>query len=176
MLLYGPPGTGKTLLVRTLAAEAGLNLIAVAIPQLVKPEVAVTLPLHYCYIPQLVKPEVAVLTMAILTMATYTYHGYTCYRHTYHGHSYHGYTNHGHTYHGRAYHGHTYHGHTYQVGASERALASLFERARAHAPCLLFLDELQAIFGKRGAMGRVGRQLLSQLLLELDATQAGYAP
>lgn len=103
VLLYGPPGTGKTLLVRVLAAEAGLNLLAVAIPQLVKPE----------------------------------------------------------------------------VGASERALASLFERARAHAPCLLFLDELQAIFGKRGAIGRVigrvGKQLLSQLLLELDATQAGAA-
>ena len=32
VLLYGPPGTGKTLLVRTLAAEARLNLIAVAIP------------------------------------------------------------------------------------------------------------------------------------------------
>ncbi len=59
-----------------------------------------------------------------------------------------------------------------QVGASERALAALFERARAHAPCLLFLDELQAIFGKRGAVGRVGRQLLSQLLLEMDAVQA----
>jgi len=124
VLLYGPPGTGKTLLVRVLAnpnpnpdpnpnpnpnpnpkqvrvlaAEAGLNLIAVAIPQLVKPE----------------------------------------------------------------------------VGASERALASLFERARAHAPCLLFLDELQSIFGRRGAVGRVGKQLLSQLLLELDATQAGAA-
>lgn len=99
VLLYGPPGTGKTLLVRVLAAEAGLNLLAVAIPQLVKPE----------------------------------------------------------------------------VGASERALASLFERARAHAPCLLFLDELQAIFGKRGVIGRVGKQLLSQLLLELDATQAGAA-
>ena len=96
VLLYGPPGTGKTLLVRTLAAEARLNLIAVAIPQLIKPE----------------------------------------------------------------------------VGASERALASLFERARAHAPCLLFLDELQALFGRRGAVGRVGRQLLSQLLLELDALQA----
>ena len=57
------------------------------------------------------------------------------------------------------------------MGASERALASLFERARAHAPCLLFLDELQSIFGRRGAVGRVGKQLLSQLLLELDATQ-----
>ena len=61
------------------------------------------------------------------------------------------------------------------MGASERALASLFERARAHAPCLLFLDELQSIFGRRGAVGRVGKQLLSQLLLELDATQAGAA-
>ena len=82
---------------RVLAAEAGLNLLAVAIPQLVKPEVGAS--------------ERVTLTMPILTYLL-----------------------------------------TYQVGASERALASLFERARAHAPCLLFLDELQAIFGKRGAI------------------------
>ncbi|KAL1523091.1 hypothetical protein AB1Y20_018051 [Prymnesium parvum] len=96
VLLYGPPGTGKTLLVRALAAEAQLNLLAVPIPQLIKSE----------------------------------------------------------------------------VGGSERALAALFERARAHSPCLLFIDELQALFGSRGDMGAVGRHMLSQLLLEIDLAHA----
>lgn len=61
------------------------------------------------------------------------------------------------------------------VGASEKALAALFEHARAHRPCLIFLDELQALFSRReagGGGGSVGRQLLSQLLLEMDAVQA----
>ena len=62
-----------------------------------------------------------------------------------------------------------------EVGASERALASLFERARAHAPCLLFIDELQALFGSRGAVGAVGRQMLSQLLIEIDHAHAAPA-
>ena len=39
VLLYGPPGTGKTLLVRALAGESRLNLIAVHIPQLLRAEV-----------------------------------------------------------------------------------------------------------------------------------------
>ena len=119
VLLYGPPGTGKTLLVRALAAKAGLNLVAVAIPQLIVPE----------------------------------------------------------------------------VGGSERAIADLFVRARTHAPCLLLLDEMQALFGRRGedgdaagagagnsdetaadihggGLGTTGRQMLSQLLLEMDALHA----
>ncbi|MFB6168395.1 MAG: AAA family ATPase [Haloferacaceae archaeon] len=34
VLLYGPPGTGKTLLARAAAAEAGVNLVTVAGPEL----------------------------------------------------------------------------------------------------------------------------------------------
>jgi transitional endoplasmic reticulum ATPase len=34
LLLYGPPGTGKTLLARAAAAEAGVNLVTVAGPEL----------------------------------------------------------------------------------------------------------------------------------------------
>ena len=61
-----------------------------------------------------------------------------------------------------------------EVGASERALAALFERARGHRPCLLFLDELQSVFGRRGSGGggRVSKQLLTQLVVEFDATHA----
>ncbi|EOD06340.1 hypothetical protein EMIHUDRAFT_45138, partial [Emiliania huxleyi CCMP1516] len=101
----------KTMLVRALAAESRLNLLAVPIPQLIRPA----------------------------------------------------------------------------VGASERALAALFEHARAHRPCLVFLDELQAASalllpalsallrrggGGGGGGGQVSRLLLSQLLLEMDAVQA----
>jgi SpoVK/Ycf46/Vps4 family AAA+-type ATPase len=93
------PLPGKTLLIRALACESNLNLLAVPIPHLIRPA----------------------------------------------------------------------------VGASEKALAALFEHARAHRPCLIFLDELQALFSRRdagGGGGSVGRQLLSQLLLEMDAVQA----
>ena len=104
MTLPPPPPRaplGKTLLIRALASESRLNLLAVPIPHLIRPN----------------------------------------------------------------------------VGASEKALAALFEHARAHRPCLIFLDELQALFSKRsgdgsGGGGSVGRQLLSQLLLEIDAVQA----
>jgi transitional endoplasmic reticulum ATPase len=113
ILLYGPPGTGKTLLVRALATESGLNLLAVPLTQLVVSE----------------------------------------------------------------------------VGGSERAIARLFERARAYAPCILLLDEMQAVFGRRAGggtegahegggqgVGVTGRQMLSQLLLELDELQAARTP
>ena len=67
------------------------------------------------------------------------------------------------------------------VGASEKAVSDLFARAREHAPCVLLLDELQALFGRRdggsglssggggGGLGSTGRQMLSQLLVEMDA-------
>jgi transitional endoplasmic reticulum ATPase len=69
------------------------------------------------------------------------------------------------------------------VGESERAIAELFLRAKAHAPCLLLLDELQAIFGRRShpdasgaGMGSAGRQMLSQLVLEMDALDVDGEP
>lgn len=50
----------------------------------------------------------------------------------------------------------------------ENAIASLFERARANAPCLLFFDDLQALFGTRASLGMTGHGMLSQLLIEMD--------
>lgn len=53
-----------------------------------------------------------------------------------------------------------------EVGASERALASAFATARREAPCVLFIDEVDAIFaGGSGADGRV----VSVLAREIDA-------
>ena len=56
-------------------------------------------------------------------------------------------------------------------GASERHLHELFEQARAKAPCVLFIDELDAIgFARRKQQGSAGRPLVDQLLQELDTT------
>lgn len=56
------------------------------------------------------------------------------------------------------------------LGESERALASLFRRARLASPCTIFFDEIDAIASKRGGgEGNAGgERLLSQLLTELD--------
>ncbi len=54
------------------------------------------------------------------------------------------------------------------LGESERALASLFRRARLASPAVIFFDEMDAIASKRGDGGGGGDRLLSQLLTELD--------
>nr|XP_020496880.1 spermatogenesis-associated protein 5-like protein 1 [Labrus bergylta] len=57
------------------------------------------------------------------------------------------------------------------VGDSEKALAQLFRQARACAPCILFLDEIDSLIGSRSnsqtAHG-VQTRLLSVLLNEMD--------
>ena len=55
------------------------------------------------------------------------------------------------------------------VGESEKTLSAVFTIARQIAPCILFFDEFQAIFGRRENVGAVGKKLVSQLLLEMDA-------
>jgi SpoVK/Ycf46/Vps4 family AAA+-type ATPase len=55
-------------------------------------------------------------------------------------------------------------------GKSEQNLHEVFEQARRAAPCVLFLDEIDAIgFARRKHTGNVGRQLVDQLLQELDS-------
>jgi AAA+ superfamily predicted ATPase len=59
------------------------------------------------------------------------------------------------------------------LGVSERNLHEAFQRARGRAPCVLFLDELDAIgFARRRHTGSAGRPLVDQLLQELDAIGA----
>ena len=56
----------------------------------------------------------------------------------------------------------------------ERALASLFRRARLASPSIIFFDEVDAIATKRGGgSSGGGERLLSQLLTELDGIQSG---
>nr|XP_019955031.1 PREDICTED: spermatogenesis-associated protein 5-like protein 1 [Paralichthys olivaceus] len=56
------------------------------------------------------------------------------------------------------------------VGDSEKALAQLFQQARACAPCILFLDEIDSLIGSRSnnQSSGVHTRLLSVLLNEMD--------
>jgi SpoVK/Ycf46/Vps4 family AAA+-type ATPase len=56
------------------------------------------------------------------------------------------------------------------LGVSERNLHAAFERARTNAPCVLFLDELDALaFARHKHGGSESRRLVDVLLQELDA-------
>lgn len=60
------------------------------------------------------------------------------------------------------------------IGESERQLHELFEEARANAPTVIFLDELDAIGQKRSQLRHnAGRKLVNQLLVELDGLGGG---
>ena len=54
------------------------------------------------------------------------------------------------------------------VGESEEAVREVFERARQTAPAVVFLDEVDAVAGRRGETGEVTDRVVSQLLTELD--------
>ncbi len=93
VLLVGPPGTGKTLTARALAAELGINCIAI------------------------VGPEVM----------------------------------------GKYY------------GEAEARLRSLFEKAARSAPCLIFIDEIDALAPSRSSVeGEVEKRVVAQLLSLMD--------
>lgn len=56
------------------------------------------------------------------------------------------------------------------LGVSERNLHAAFDRARANGPCVLFLDELDALaFARHKHGGSEARRLVDVLLQELDA-------
>ena len=57
------------------------------------------------------------------------------------------------------------------VGESEANVAELFRYARSQAPCVLFLDEVDALGRSRAGLGRTGsvlRGVVNQLLAEFD--------
>ncbi|WP_305784592.1 AAA family ATPase [Symbioplanes lichenis] len=55
------------------------------------------------------------------------------------------------------------------LGSSERNLHELFAAARGHAPCVVFLDEIDALGHKRSQLSSSAlRTLVNQLLTELD--------
>ncbi len=56
------------------------------------------------------------------------------------------------------------------LGVSERNLHGAFERARANSPCVLFVDELDALaFARHKHGGSEARRIVDVLLQELDA-------
>ena len=58
------------------------------------------------------------------------------------------------------------------VGDSERAVRELFARARQVSPCIVFLDEVDALVPKRGLdRSPVTDRVVSQLLTELDGVE-----
>jgi len=64
------------------------------------------------------------------------------------------------------------------VGVGAARVRDLFEQARGKAPCIIFIDELDALGRARGASGLVGghdekEQTLNQLLVELDGFDQG---
>ncbi|MFC3958279.1 AAA family ATPase [Halovivax cerinus] len=54
------------------------------------------------------------------------------------------------------------------VGESEKAIRKIFERARQSAPSIIFIDEIDALVGRRGESHEVTERVVSQLLTELD--------
>lgn len=61
------------------------------------------------------------------------------------------------------------------VGGTEKNLKAVFDKARANAPTVLFLDEVDALGLRRGSLtGSASwlRQMVNQLLLEMDSLSA----
>lgn len=55
------------------------------------------------------------------------------------------------------------------LGESERNLASMFEKARAQVPCVLFFDELDALaFSRSKASSNTTRTVVNEFLAQLD--------
>ncbi|CAD6890309.1 unnamed protein product [Tilletia controversa] len=59
------------------------------------------------------------------------------------------------------------------VGESERAVRELFRKARAAAPSVVFLDEIDALTTTRGdGSGSVGDRVIASLLTEIDGVES----
>jgi len=57
------------------------------------------------------------------------------------------------------------------VGESEQLIASIFRKARATAPTIIFFDEIDALAPSRSGGSHVGMRVLSQLLHEMDGVR-----
>jgi transitional endoplasmic reticulum ATPase len=57
------------------------------------------------------------------------------------------------------------------VGESEKAVRKVFDRARQAAPSIVFLDEIDAIAGRRGEGHEVTERVVAQLLTEMDGLE-----
>lgn len=59
------------------------------------------------------------------------------------------------------------------VGETEKKIREIFHKARQHAPCIIFFDEIDAIAPRRGRdVSGVSDRTLSQILAEIDGMEA----
>jgi transitional endoplasmic reticulum ATPase len=59
------------------------------------------------------------------------------------------------------------------IGSSERNLHAIFENARGNKPCVVFVDEVDALAASRSDMRHsAGRQVINQFLAEMDGIDA----
>ena len=61
------------------------------------------------------------------------------------------------------------------VGESEKNVREVFERARSCSPCIIFMDELDALVPKRGNSGdsnQVMDRIVAELLQQMDSASA----
>lgn len=62
-----------------------------------------------------------------------------------------------------------------EVGESEKRLTQVFEKARANSPSIVFIDEIQALFGRRHERKNESNRLVVQLIAQLDLnSRLGY--
>ncbi|RKO92059.1 P-loop containing nucleoside triphosphate hydrolase protein, partial [Blyttiomyces helicus] len=60
------------------------------------------------------------------------------------------------------------------IGESEKSISRLFASAKRNSPCVVFMDEIEALFSSRESTGDFGRKvrcrtLFAQLILEIDS-------
>jgi cell division protease FtsH len=58
------------------------------------------------------------------------------------------------------------------VGVGASRVRDLFEQGKAHAPCIIFIDEIDAVGRHRGAGHDEREQTLNQLLVEMDGFES----
>ena len=54
------------------------------------------------------------------------------------------------------------------VGESEKAIREIFRKAKSSSPCIIILDELDALAKSKSGEGNSGETILSQLLTEIE--------
>ena len=59
------------------------------------------------------------------------------------------------------------------VGVGASRVRDMFEQGKKHAPCIIFIDEIDAVGRSRGSLGGGNderEQTLNQLLVEMDGS------